>query len=502
MDRIYFDELATAVYPSRLLHSFGVNGKVSGSVGAIGEIQGNVLVVLHGPLGCGFHYRFSARRRHQPFYRVLTTDLGEEEIVFGGGEKLERTLREAWSRYQPELIFVVPTPVSDILNEAVLETAERLRREGIPVVGVQSELFSHRDKNYSKNRLKELSKQKLTGNETLEMELKGCGFTEALYAIVGQVMEKQPVIPGSVNIETVGWGSEGKLVLREIEKTLGLAGITVNTWIPSTSVEQLKKAPAAQLNLVKRIRWARRMKALYGTDYLHLNDSGRYVGLDGIARFYTDIGEKLGRQEAMAQAVARETDRVRQQTAQAKAYIRQHRGVLVCRGLQSVPFTLKTYAKELEMPIQAVCVFQTQRMKVTSGITPEIEANLMDRIDQAVELFSPGTKVLVNPDRACLGRLFGQADAVVGTEDLTLEGLGAPLIGAVNRLTGPSFDSYIRMVKRFAACLETAAPREELVLGRMPFDTDDYPRCSNASTSAARQMWERMWLDRRKEARP
>ena len=32
MDRIYFDELATAVYPSRLLHSFGVNGKVSGSV--------------------------------------------------------------------------------------------------------------------------------------------------------------------------------------------------------------------------------------------------------------------------------------------------------------------------------------------------------------------------------------------------------------------------------------------------------------------------------------
>ena len=198
MNRIYFDELATAVYPSRLLHSFGVNGKVSGSVGAIGEIQGNVLVVLHGPLGCGFHYRFSARRRHQPFYRVLTTDLGEEEIVFGGGEKLERTLREAWSRYQPELIFVVPTPVSDILNESVLETAERLRREGIPVVGVQSELFSHRDKNYSKNRLKELSKQKLTGNETLEMELKGCGFTEALYAIVGILFVNRDRLPDKV----------------------------------------------------------------------------------------------------------------------------------------------------------------------------------------------------------------------------------------------------------------------------------------------------------------
>ena len=342
MYRAYFDSLATDMYPARLLHAFGVNGKVSGSVGAIGEIQGNVVVVLHGPLGCGFHYRFSARRRHQPFYRLLTTDLGEEEIVFGGGEKLERTLREAWSRYQPELIFVVPTPVSDILNESILETTARLRREGIPVVGVQSELFSHRDKNYAKNRLKELSKQKLTGDNHLEMELKGCGFTEALYAIVGQVMEKQTVIPYSVNIETVGWGSEGRMVLREIGQTLEQAGASVNTWIPSATVEQLKKAPAAQLNLVKRVRWARRMKELFGTDYLHMNDSGRYVGLDGISCFYRDVAEKLGLREPMEQVICRETARVEEQTRQAKAFIRQHRGVLILRGLQSVPFTLKT----------------------------------------------------------------------------------------------------------------------------------------------------------------
>ena len=50
------------------------------------------------------------------------------------------------------------------------------------VVGVQSELFSHRDKNYTRNRLKELARQTITGDNRLEMELKGCGFTEALYA--------------------------------------------------------------------------------------------------------------------------------------------------------------------------------------------------------------------------------------------------------------------------------------------------------------------------------
>ena len=118
------------------------------------------------------------------------------------------------------------------------------------------------------------------------------------------------MIPYSVNIETVGWGSEGRMVLREIGQTLEQAGASVNTWIPSATVEQLKKAPAAQLNLVKRVRWARRMKELFGTDYLLMNDSGRYVGLDGISCFYRDVAEKLGLREPMEQVICRETARV------------------------------------------------------------------------------------------------------------------------------------------------------------------------------------------------
>lgn len=498
MYRTYYDDLATAMYPSRLLHSFGVNGKVSGSVGAAGEIGGDVLVILHGPLGCGFHYRFSARRRHQPFYRILTTDLQEQEIVFGGNEKLEKTIRDAWKRYHPELILVVPTPISDILNETVAETAKYLHDEGIPVVGVQSELFSHRDKNYAKNRLKEISKQKLGGDNRLEMELKGCGFTEALYAIVGQLMEKKEVIPYSVNIETVGWGSEGKSVLREIEKTLNQAGVSVNTWIPSASPEELKKAPAAQLNLVKRVRWARKMRDLFGTDYLHINDSGRYVGLDGISQFYRDIGEMLDIPDQMESVIQWERARVLRKTEEVRTYISGFHGILVCRGLQSVPFTLKTYAKELGIHVDAVCVTQTERMRISSGITPEVEHNLMVRIGDAIEMFSPGTELFVNPDEDEMRKLFAKTDVVVGSDDFTLEGLGAPMIPAVDKLSGPSFDSYIRLLSRFASCLKNAEKRDELILNRMDFNTDNYPRYENPSTAASRKMWEEMWLDRRK----
>ena len=52
MRQPFFEDLMTAMYPSGLLHTFGVNGKISGSVGAVGEMQ-DVLPIIHSPRGCG-----------------------------------------------------------------------------------------------------------------------------------------------------------------------------------------------------------------------------------------------------------------------------------------------------------------------------------------------------------------------------------------------------------------------------------------------------------------
>lgn len=112
-------------------------------------------------------------------------------------------------------------------------------------------------------------------------------------------MEPSAQIPHSVNIETVGWGSEGKAALRELEVFLNGCGIQVNTWIPSAPLSSLVHAPAAELNLVKRVRWARRMREKFGTAYLHIGGAGRYAGLDGICTFYRDIGQALRMEEAV-----------------------------------------------------------------------------------------------------------------------------------------------------------------------------------------------------------
>ena len=497
--RLFFEEAATKMYPSVLLHGYGVNGKISGSVGAVGEMSGGVAAILHAPLGCGFHYRFSARRRHQPFFALFSSDLTETEIVFGGEEKLLAAARAVWTRYRPALLMLIPSPVTDVLNEDLRGAAETLRAEGIPAAAIRSELFSHRDKSYARRRLKELAALKITGDNRLEMELKGCGFTEALWAVVEQVMEPQRREERSLNIETVGWGSEGMAVLREIEAFLAGAEVRVNCWIPSSELEKLKRAPAAALNLVKRIRWARRMRERFGTDYLHLNDSGRYAGLDGIGRFYADVGEKLGVSGELAPLIRRGREEALAETAEARAVLGKARCALVCRGLQTAPFTLKTYADSLGLGVGTVCIVLTEEMRRTQGLTPALEEKLMARLRDAVELYSPGTEILMNPDRAAMCRCFSAADAVAGTDDFTLEGLGAPLIHPAAGDFSLSYPSYVRAVKRMAARLEQREPRQELLLNRMPFSTAHLPRLDNVPGIAAREMWERMWLSRERE---
>ena len=467
MRQPFFEDLMTAMYPSGLLHTFGVNGKISGSVGAVGEMQ-EVLPLLHSPRGCGFHYRYSARRRHQPFYSVLTSNLEERDIICGGEEKLRQAIRDAWSRYRPGLIMVIPSPISDILNEDVRSVCAELRREGISVVGVQSELFSHRDKNYTRNRLKELARQTITGDNRLEMELKGCGFTEALYALVEQVMEPSAQIPHSVNIETVGWGSEGKAALRELEVFLNGCGIQVNTWIPSAPLSSLVHAPAAELNLVKRVRWARRMREKFGTAYLHIGGAGRYAGLDGICTFYRDIGQALRMEAAVEPVVLAARAQALEETAEARRRLGQARAVLVSRSIQQAPFELKSYVRDYGLSVSHLCVILTPESRKNLNVTPALEDSLLARVREAAALYSPETQLLLNPAEETLRGIFTEADVVVGTGDFTLEGMGAPLIPAVNETTSLSFPSYVRTVRRMCRRLEHGTERSSLLLGKCP----------------------------------
>ena len=91
------------------------------------------LAILHGPSGCSFKH---ARLLEEDGLRVLTTSLGETEIILGGQDVLVKVLIEAEERFHPTRMAVVGTCVSLIIGED-MEAAIRDSGVTTPTIAIE-----------------------------------------------------------------------------------------------------------------------------------------------------------------------------------------------------------------------------------------------------------------------------------------------------------------------------------------------------------------------------
>lgn len=112
----------------------------------ISTIQDGVMIV-HAPVGCsavstGYREVFRAvpvelgRPPHIDFH-WLTTNLSQEDVIFGGGEKLKTAIREAENRYSPKSIFILTSCVSGVIGEdiegAVASVQPEVKAKIVPI---------------------------------------------------------------------------------------------------------------------------------------------------------------------------------------------------------------------------------------------------------------------------------------------------------------------------------------------------------------------------------
>lgn len=109
-------------------------------------------VISHGPVGCStclhefaFTYRVNAELRNvkNPTQRkIYSTNLTEKDTIYGGAVKLEETIREAYNRSKPNVIFVLTTCAAGIIGDDVESVTNKLEAEiGIPIVAIFCEGF-------------------------------------------------------------------------------------------------------------------------------------------------------------------------------------------------------------------------------------------------------------------------------------------------------------------------------------------------------------------------
>ncbi|WP_461208576.1 nitrogenase iron-molybdenum cofactor biosynthesis protein NifE [Desulfocurvus sp. DL9XJH121] len=105
----------------------------------------DALHLVHGPIGCAVYtwdIRGSLSSGPSLHRLSFSTDLQENDVIFGGEKKLEAALCELIERHAPKAAFVYSTCIVGIIGDDVEAVCRRVGgKYGIPVLPVQSEGF-------------------------------------------------------------------------------------------------------------------------------------------------------------------------------------------------------------------------------------------------------------------------------------------------------------------------------------------------------------------------
>ncbi|MFQ5872519.1 MAG: nitrogenase component 1 [Dehalococcoidia bacterium] len=213
------------------------------------QFMKDAIPLVHGPVGCAHNKLYCPRagvRFLAPY--VATTALNEQDVVFGGEQKLEEAIRWVDTTFRPNLIGVLATCVVGLIGDDIDRVVKKVQPQvKAKVVAVHSEGLAGRGQGY--------------------------GYDETFSVLVHEVMKEQKEkIPNSVNIWGVWRPSSIDLDIIELRRLLNECGIHVHAVVTGGStLEDIETAPKAMLNLLRCeamcIDSAAEMEKVFGTPY-------------------------------------------------------------------------------------------------------------------------------------------------------------------------------------------------------------------------------------------
>jgi Nitrogenase molybdenum-iron protein, alpha and beta chains len=245
----------------------------------------DALTIVHGPSGCA-HHNFSLlhatlQADEAPrFPRILSTNLLEDDLIFGGEETLEKAIQSAQSE-DVRGIFVLNTCVVDTIGD---DTAAVCRKPWeMPVIYLPSAGFL--GGGFNKGMLYALQ-------------------TISRYGSPGEAIPLTATLIGEKNLEY-----EVEENSSEVARLLDLLGVRVRfRFIRNIRTEDIAEVSRSALNILREPELSpvgRLLSLRYGTPYL---DSFP-VGFEGTLRFLEDVARILHRDPLEALEREREHQR-------------------------------------------------------------------------------------------------------------------------------------------------------------------------------------------------
>jgi nitrogenase molybdenum-cofactor synthesis protein NifE len=288
--------------------------------------------LVHGPIACSgnsWGSRGSLSSGPVTYKTGFTTDLTENDIIFGGEKRLYQAIAQIVKHHQPAAVFVYSTCVTALIGDdldAVCEAAAQ--KFGTPVIPVHAAGF--------------------VGSKNLGNRLAG----EALLDHVVGTAEPEYTTPYDINL--IGeYNIAGEMwnVIPLLEKV----GIRVLSKITGDArYQEICYAHRAKLNVMicskALINMARKMEEKYGIPFIEES----FYGIDDMNRCLRNIAEKFGDpalKQRVEKLIASENAALDQKLAPYRSRLKGKRVVLYTGGVKS--WSIISAAKDLGIEVVA-----------------------------------------------------------------------------------------------------------------------------------------------------
>ncbi|TGE39839.1 nitrogenase iron-molybdenum cofactor biosynthesis protein NifE [Desulfosporosinus fructosivorans] len=277
----------------------------------------DVAHLVHGPIACAgnsWDNRGARSSGSQLFRRGLTTDIMENDVIYGGEQKLKESILEIALRHNPKAIFVYATCVSSLIGDdidKICKEAEAVLT--IPVIAVNCPGFLG-DKNIGNRIAGEVLFDRVIGS--------GEGSDEKIPLSINLI--------GEYNIAGDIWG-----ILPDLKNL----GITLQTAITGDAkFDDLRSAHRASLNVLicskSLTNLVRKMEIRYGIPFME----GSFYGIHDTSETLINIAKALKDPDLLERTlvyVQKREDETRKTIAGYKKLLENKQAILFTGGVKT-----------------------------------------------------------------------------------------------------------------------------------------------------------------------
>ncbi len=232
----------------------------------IGPI-GDMVHITHGPIGCGYYSWLTRRNLFKPredgknyLQYSFSTDMQEEDIVFGGEKKLKQAIVEAYEIFKPNAISIFATCPVGLIGDDVQTVAREMGKElGIDILAFNCEGYKG---------VSQSAGHHIANNKLFQMAV-GKSDVEPTDPFTVNIL-------GEYNIGGDAW---------EIERVFERCGIKIqSTFSGDVVIDDMRRAHNAGVNLVMCHRsinyMAEMMETSFGIPWIKVN----FIGVESMAK--------------------------------------------------------------------------------------------------------------------------------------------------------------------------------------------------------------------------